>query len=407
MENENSAYKWYLLSLVVLTNMLVVAIPSMAMSVLAKEISQDLHLDLVQVGIVWGVGALPGIVTGLLGGAIGDKIGPKRILVAGCLLAGLVGAARGLAFDFFSMVVVVILGGALAPVIVMNGMKTCGLWFPARQLGLANGLISMGMALGFLLGSLLSATVLSPLLGGWRNVMILYGLAGAALALPWFFTRTRQLDSQTAGPQFSIRQTVAHVARLKDIWLLGLLLFGVGGAIQGVLGYLPLYLRNVGWEPLRADGTLSAFHTISMIFVLPIAILSDRLHSRKSLLLVAGLMAALGMGLLTFAQGALVWTAVLIAGFVRDGFMAIYMTMVIETEGVGPSYAGTATGFATGISGLGMVIAPPLGNSLAAWSPGAPFALWSALALAGLVCLVLVKSTQRKLEPALVAESLG
>jgi MFS family permease len=214
MENENSYYKWYLLSLVILTNMLVVAIPAMAMSVLAEEISQDLHLDLVQVGIVWGIGALPGILTGLLGGAIGDKIGPKRILIVGCLLAGLVGAARGLAVDFPSMVVVVIVGGALAPVIVMNGMKTCGLWFPARQLGLANGLISMGMALGFLLGAILSATVLSPLLGGWRNVLILYGLAGAALALPWFFTRTLQLSQQTAQPQISIRQTVAHVARL-------------------------------------------------------------------------------------------------------------------------------------------------------------------------------------------------
>jgi cyanate permease len=188
---------------------------------------------------------------------------------------------------------------------------------------------------------------------------------------------------------------------------LGLLLFGVGGAIQGVLGYLPLHLRIIGWETLQADGTLSAFHTISMIFVLPIAIWSDRLKSRKSLLLVAGLMVALGVGLLTFAQGALVWLAVLIAGFVRDGFMAIYMTMIMETEGVGPSYAGTAIGFATGISGLGMVIAPPLGNSLAVLSPGAPFALWSVLTLAGLVCLALVKSAQRKPESALVVESLG
>ena len=95
MENENSYCKWYLSFLVILTNMLVVAIPATAMSVLAKEISQDLHLDLVQVRIVWGVGALPGIVTALLGGAIGDKIRPKRIMIVGCLLAGLVGAARG------------------------------------------------------------------------------------------------------------------------------------------------------------------------------------------------------------------------------------------------------------------------------------------------------------------------
>jgi MFS family permease len=128
MESEKSNYKWYLLCLVILTNMLVVAIPSMGMSVLSKEISRDLHLNLVQVGIVWGVGSLPGIMTGLLGGAIGDKIGPKRIMIVGSLLAGLVGAARGLAADFISMVEVVILVGALVPFIIMNGMRpaVCG-----------------------------------------------------------------------------------------------------------------------------------------------------------------------------------------------------------------------------------------------------------------------------------------
>ena len=91
--------------LVVLTNMLVVAMPSMGMSVLAKEIAQDLDLDLVQVGIVWGIGSLPAILTNLLGGAIGDKVGAKRVLIVSTLLAGLLGAARGLAFDFISMTV--------------------------------------------------------------------------------------------------------------------------------------------------------------------------------------------------------------------------------------------------------------------------------------------------------------
>jgi cyanate permease len=255
------------------------------------------------------------------------------------------------------------------------------------------------MALGFLLGSMLSATTLSPLLGGWRNVLILYGLAGASLCLPWFFTRTLRVRQQSAQPQLSIRQMVVHVARLKNIWLFGLVLFGVGGSIQGILGYLPLYLRDLGWEPLRADGALTTFHTISMIFVIPMAIWSDRLKSRKPLLFLAGLLVALGAALLGFAQGLLIWVAVMLAGFVRDGFMAIYMTMIIETEGVGPTYAGTAIGFATGISGIGMVLAPPLGNSLAIFWPGAPFVFWSGLTLLGLACLVLVKREAGRSKP--------
>lgn len=57
MKEHNPNYKWYILALVVLTNMFVIAIPQMGMSVLAKEISNDLGLSLVQVGIIWGAGS--------------------------------------------------------------------------------------------------------------------------------------------------------------------------------------------------------------------------------------------------------------------------------------------------------------------------------------------------------------
>ena len=391
MVEQKDNYKWYILTLSILTNMFVVAIPAMGMSVLAKEISEELSLDLVQVGIVWGVGSLPAILTSLLGGAVGDKVGPKRVLVVSSLLSGLLGAARGLAVDFLSLTIIVIVLGALIPFVAINCLKTVGQWFPAHQLGLANGLISMGMALGFLLGALLSATTFSPLLGGWRNVLIAYGIAGALFSIPWFFTRALPSYYPMTTPNISMRAAALHVLRIKNIWLLGFTLFGVGGCIQGVLGYLPIYLRNIGWEAIRADGALSAFHTVSMIFVLPVAIWSDRLSSRKRLLLAAALLVAVGAGLLGFASGIWIWVAVLMAGFVRDAFMAIYITMVIETDGVGSLYAGTATGLTMAISGIGNFIAPPLGNSLAVWWPGAPFLFWSGLSVLGMVCLALVK----------------
>jgi MFS family permease len=372
--------------------MFVVAMPSMGMSVLSKEISTALDLSLVQVGFIWGIGSLPGIFTSLLGGVLGDKFGPKRVLVVFSLAGGLLGAARGLAPDFLSLAVVVVLSGALMPFVMMNGVKTIGQWFPPSQLGMASGLISMGMALGFLLGAMFSASVLSPWLGGWRQVFMFYGLTGALLSIPWFFSRTFPTVQPEVGQSKSIKNTIWHVASLKNIWLMGMTLFCVGGCIQSMLGYLPLYLRNQGWNPIQADAALSAFHLVSLVFVLPIALWSDRLGSRKRLLMLAALMEVLGVGLLSFATGSLVWVAVLMAGFVRDAFMAIFVTKVVETKGVGPVYAGTAFGITTTISSLGMVIAPPLGNSLAIFWPGAPFAFWSILALLGIIFLSMVKN---------------
>lgn len=379
--------------------------PTMGMSVLAKEISLDLNLNLVQIGLVWGIGSLPAIVTSLLGGAIGDKVGPKRVLIVSSLLAGLLSALRGLSVDFVSMIVIVILLGALIPFVPMNGIKIVGQWFPGQQLGMANGLISMGMALGFLLGSLLSATTFSPLLGGWRNVLIVYGVAGALFSIPWFFTQTHSLHPLPIGQNLSMRAAVAHVLGLKNIWLLGFTLFGVGGSIQGLLGYLPLYLRDLGWDAIRADGALSAFHTISMIFVLPIALWSDRISSRKRLLLTATLMIMLGTGLLSFVSGAWIWLAVLLVGFVRDAFMAIFTTMVMETKGVGTVYAGTAFGLTMAISGIGSMIAPPIGNSLAVLWPGAPFAFWAGLSVLGMVCLAWVKKPTLRTDASILEDA--
>ena len=91
IKSSGTSYRWTILILAALTNMLVVAAPTMCLPVLFKEISTDLHLDLVQVGLVWGIGSLPGIAATLAGGAIGDRFGPRRILILACLLAG----ARG------------------------------------------------------------------------------------------------------------------------------------------------------------------------------------------------------------------------------------------------------------------------------------------------------------------------
>jgi MFS family permease len=399
-----TSYRWYILILGALTNVLVVAAPSMCIPVLFEEISKELNLSLVQVGLVWGISALPGIFTVLLGGAIGDRFGPKRVLIVACFLVGLTGALRGLSNSFTTLSISMFALGLFIPFITMNTMKSCGLYFSSRQLGFASGILSMGMALGFLIGSLFSATLLSPWLGGWRQVLFFYGGIGMLLTIPWLLTRSFPQPIRTIGDDArpkSMRQIIWHIARIRNIWMFGLAIFGIGGSIQGVLGYIPLYLRGLGWAEASADGALAAFHTVSLLFVIPIALASDRLGTRKKILLAAGLLILTGFGLLSFAQGALVWIAVCLAGIVRDGFMAVFMTSIMETEGVGPGYAGTAIGMVMIFSGIGNLVAPPLGNSLAGIGPGFPFIFWAALTVVGLIGLL--ASSEKRMRRALAA----
>jgi NNP family nitrate/nitrite transporter-like MFS transporter len=398
-QNNSSNHRWKMLALAALTHTFAAGIPTMCMPVLFKEISEDLGLNLVQIGVVWGMSALTGSITGFIGGAFGDRFGVRRTLTVACLLAGVTGAMRGLANDFVTLSGTLLLSGLIMPMIPMNVHKTCGEWFSGRRLGLANGVVSAGMALGFMIGSMISATVLSPLLGGWRNVLFFYGVLTMLLSIPWALSRPapssdRTKPGETDSPSF--KQSLRHLVSIKNIWVLGISIFGVGGCIAGTLGYLPLYLREIGWSEASADGALAAFHGISMLFAIPASMLSDRLPTRKMMLVAASIMIATGTSLLFLFQGAVIWVAVVIAGIVRDGFMGIFMTTIIETRGVGGRYAGTASGMVVFFLRFGSFLSPPIGNSLAATDASLPFLFWAILAFCGLVGFYFIQEGRRK-----------
>ncbi|MBI4926464.1 MAG: MFS transporter, partial [Anaerolineae bacterium] len=149
IDPRETPYRWLVLALAAITNTLVVAAPSMAMPVLFAEISADLKLSLVQVGVIWGISSLPAILTGLLGGSIGDRFGPRKVILIGCLLSAVFGGLRGFSNNFATLLVGMFLLGMVSPLVVMNNLKMSGMWFTSRQLGLASGFLSMGMALGF------------------------------------------------------------------------------------------------------------------------------------------------------------------------------------------------------------------------------------------------------------------
>jgi len=76
-----------------------------------------------------------------------------------------------------------------------------------------------------------------------------------------------------------------------------------------------------------------------------------------------------------------------------DSFMALSMTVLMETKGVGMEYAGMALGIVFTIAQIGSLTSPPLGNALASFNTGLPFAFWAALSLAALVCFIFIKET--------------
>jgi len=262
---------------------------------------------------------------------------------------------------------------------------------------MANGIFATGIALGMLLGAMFSDSVMSPFLGGWRNVLLLYGAASVFMGLLWCLTRREPVhyDENQAITSPPFRQALSRVLRTKDVWLLGLAHFCFIGCNMGVVGYLPLYLRGIGWTPVTADGALAALNAAGMLAAIPISLISGRLGLRKGIIIPALLIALVSLVLLPHFQGFMVWPLAILFGSVRDGYFAIFMTMVIESRGIGATYAGTAMGIIFSFGNLGVTFAAPVGNRLAVIDPQYAFFFWAALLGISVLIFRFVRETGR------------
>ena len=381
----------------------------MCMPVLFKEISSDLHLDLVSIGAIWGIDPLAGIFLGLPGGLLVDRFGLKRTLAVVCILGGIFSALRGFSVNFVSLLATTFIFGMLATMGPVITPKATALWFDRKSLGLANALINIASSIGLMFATMTSATLLSPLLGGWRNVLFVLGIPAVIIGLLWIFTaREPRKEEQQSLPLSSVpfRQAISVVTHNKEVWVYGFINLTLWGSGMGFMGYLPLYLRDIGWNPVAADGAITAFNAASMVGTIPMVMLASRLNQYKGMLLFSLIIVFLGTLLIPVANGGQsLWPILIISSFLRAGAFSLVNVLIFEIEGVGNTFGGTAIGLASTIGMIGSFAAPPLGNSLAVFGPGVPFYFWAALALISLPLFLFIRKSGGNPDQSLARDS--
>jgi predicted MFS family arabinose efflux permease len=376
---------------------LFIAVPMSSMPVLFKEISQDLSLNSVQIGIIWGVLSFGGIIMSLIGGIVCDRLGYKRSIVILGLLCGFTGAARGLSNGFPSLLLTTLIWGIISSALAPTFTMICSVCASRQRQGFAQGLLVTGGALGLAAGSMISSTVLSPLLGGWRNVFFMFGGVTILVSLYWLIKiRIPSGPKHDIGDkQVSFRKAMSSLLRSKPLWILSISFMAYQGCTMGMQGYIAYFLEDSGWSVLAASGVLSLYCLIGAIFAVPGTLLSDRIGSRKNILYWAFFTAVIGVGLISVMHNGYVWVLIAVAGLFGFVTNALFITMCIEILYKESSYVGTGVGWLLCISNVGRSIAPPIGNSFADISSNIswPFVFWALLGTAGAVVLIFVKET--------------
>lgn len=395
IKKTNLNYKWYILFLAMITYGIIGGAERLCMPVLFKDIGDNLHLSITAIGTVWGMDPLAGVFVGLPSGLLADRFGIKRTVTVLCIFAGIFCALRGFSVNFITLVATMFLFGLMAASAPTVVTKVTAEWFSGKRLGLANAMINAAYFVGAMASSQFSATALAPALGGWRSVMFFWGAPALVLGLLWLFTGRdpdKNKNPELLTAKIPFRQAIAYIIRKREVWIIGLVSMTTWGASTGLFGYLPLYLRNIGWTDTGADSTVTVLNLMMCIGSIPMALLSDKLNNRREVLAVCIAAFVLGLALLPFVSATGVWLLIIFTGFLRSGAGILFNVMILEAPGIGSTYGGTAIGLASSFAMIGAAAAPPIGNSLADISPGLPFIFWACLAAAGIVILYVFKT---------------
>lgn len=170
------------------------------------------------------------------------------------------------------------------------------------------------------------------------------------------------------------------------------------GANLGFGGYLPLYLRHAGWTPANADWAMTIFSGIGLLGVIPMVLYSDKIGSRKPVMIFATLVLALSIGFIPVAGTTGTWILLAVSGLIRTGVTSLANTLLFETKGVGATYGGTAIGLTNTLGMLGAFAAAPIGNSFSTINNNIPLIFWALLAAIALPLLFLLKEQRSKQE---------
>ncbi len=372
------------------------------MPVLFTAASADMNLSLAQIGLLWSMLPVGCAISALPGGLIGDRLGFAKAIGIGCFVVAAANALRGLATGLPMLTVTMFLTGASVSLVFPNLQRIPGVFFPRHLVGIATGITISGFAIGGVLTTAFSATVVMPLVGTWRNVLYVYSGLCVLVGIVWLLAMRGVRPPRQPGitpilvgrPSFG--QSLKTVFRVKEAWLLSIGNLGVVGAFISLNGYLPTYLEKIGLAKNVGDTMSSTLFVASIVGAIGVPALAEKIGGTKAVIIVSSVITAAVIALFAAANQALFWVLIPLAGCLTQGIGTLIVSRAVLIKEIGAASAGTALGLIGGMANIGGFLMPLAGGRLAETNAVWPFLLWSVTALFGTVCFMFLKPAKKQ-----------
>jgi MFS family permease len=363
----------------------VAAFSTFGFASLAPEIRAQFGLSTAAVGAVGAMAYVGSLIATVPAGRVTDRMGATRMLaLALVLIATGVSVAAGAPTALLLLAGVGLAGigyGAANP--PSNVLASASV--PRGRRAVVMSIKQVGVTAGGVLAGLILPSL--ALLGSWRTALLVPLVACLATGL--IALRLARSPERSAVPMPAERH--AGTVSMSGMGVYGFVLAGVQNTI---ISYVAVYLVDHEHLSVTAAGIGLAVTMLGgAVGRFGWGVASDRLFdSRLQPLQLAAAGAAVGLAVLPWTDGAVVYVALALVGLCAIGWNGVYLTMTAESA---PTSVGRATGRALFWLYAGAVAAPPLFGLLVG-GPDSWALLWSAMALAVAAALAVLTLQQAR-----------
>jgi MFS transporter, CP family, cyanate transporter len=335
------------------------------LSTIVSPVMSDLNLSYPQMGFVLGSWPLVYMVVALPLGFLTDRIGTRKSLLIAVIIISISAVLRSFATDFVTLTLFVALFGIGGSMVSVGIPKVVSMWFSGKERGTATGVYMTGITLGGITALSLTNSVMIPLVGGWRETFVFYGLFGFMVAVLWLFLgrHSPDGDGQQIVPAESVVEGSGFLG-MKNVFTSNVVLVIVVGVSSflvshGLSQWLPTILQDGGMTASEAGFAVSMVNVFSIFGSLIAPRLPYLLKSKK--LAISVLLFIQGLSVLTISgvSGPVLWTVLALRGL-SGGFMPLLTVVLMDLPEVGPARMGIVGGMYFAIGELGGFGGPAL-----------------------------------------------
>jgi MFS family permease len=357
----------------------------------APLIKGELALDNFQIGLLTSAFFWTYTPSQFLAAWLADRLNPYRALALGFAVWSAATALTGLAGSFASILMLRCLLGLGESAAFPCCSKLMARHIAPSALGVANGFVQTGIALGPAVGTLAGGLLIAQY--GWRLMFVVFGGVALLWLWPWLGL-TRNLSE--AGPKDAVAAppSFARLLSLRAMWGAMLGHFSANYILYFLLSWLPLYLvRERGFNIAEMAQLGALIYAVQGASAVPAGWLADRwIASGASLNRVRKTCSVVGhIGSATCMAGVALGdqTTAIVCLLLSGVWFALIGTSLWSTTQTlaGPVAAARWVGLQNCVANVAGIVAPLITGFIAdrTGSFAAAFAVASAITLAGAV----------------------